>query len=97
MTDKPESVKDRMTAKLNENLKPLEIDVVDDSKRHAGHQFHQGGVPPRGETHFNVKIVSQAFEGKTRLQRHRMVNDLLADELAGGVHALSIDARAPGE
>jgi BolA protein len=97
MNDKRGSVKDAMTTKLKEALAPLELDVVDDSQRHAGHQMHPGGVEPGWETHFNVKVVSAAFAGKSRLERHRIVNTLLAAELAGGVHALSIDARAPGE
>ncbi len=91
------SVKETITAKLQAGLSPQHLDVVDDSARHAGHQFHAGGVEPRGETHFNVEVVSQAFEGKTRIERHRMVNTLLAEELAGPVHALAVKARAPGE
>ena len=90
-------VKDRIRAKLYEALSPVSLEVIDDSHRHAGHMHHPGGVGQQGETHFTVKIVSQAFEGKSRVQRHRTVNELLADELAGGVHALAIQAKAPGE
>jgi BolA protein len=86
-------VKERMREKLQRGLEPRSLEVIDDSSKHAGH----AGADPRGETHFTVKVVSQAFSGKSRLDRHRMVNALLAEELAGGVHALAIEARAPGE
>lgn len=86
-------VKERMREKLQRGLDPHLLEVIDDSSKHAGH----AGADPRGETHFTVKVVSHAFSGKSRLDRHRMVNALLAEELAGGVHALAIEARAPGE
>ena len=55
------------------------------------------GTGPGGETHFRVHIVSEAFRGKSRLQRHRLVNETLSGELAGGVHALAIQAECAGE
>jgi len=67
--------------------------VEDESHRHEGHAGHR----PGGQTHFRVYIVSEAFKGKSRIERHRMVNGLLAAELAAGVHALAIHAAAPGE
>lgn len=91
------SVKEQITARLTEALAPESLEVIDDSAKHAGHQFHPGGVEPRGETHFSVKVVSAAFSGKSRIARHRMVNELLAQELEDGLHALAIVARAPGE
>ena len=91
------SVKEQIIAKLSAGLAPLSLEVIDDSAKHAGHQFHPGGVEPRGETHFTVKVVSAAFTGKNRLVRHRMINGALAEELADRVHALAIEARAPGE
>ena len=91
------TVKEQIIAKLSGALNPVSLDVIDDSAKHAGHQFHPGGVEPRGETHFTVKVVSAAFAGKTRLARHRLVNEALAQELADGVHALAIEARSPGE
>jgi BolA protein len=91
------SVKEAMRTKLEGALKPVSLDVIDDSAKHAGHILHPGGVEPRGETHFTVKVVSEAFAGKSRIERHRMINALLADEIAGGVHALAIQAKAPGE
>jgi BolA protein len=90
------SLKTRMMEKLNEALAPELLDVVDDSHRHAGHLGNPGSAAG-SETHFSVKVVSAAFVGKSRLARHRMINGVLADELAAGLHALAIDARAPGE
>jgi BolA family transcriptional regulator, general stress-responsive regulator len=72
---------------------PQSLDVVDESRQHIGHAGHR----PEGETHFRVYIVSEAFRGKSRLERHRLVNQTLSGELAGGVHALAIHASAPGE
>ena len=81
-------------AKLTAALAPLSLEVIDESYRHAGHGHHHH---PEGETHFRVEIVSAAFEGKSRIARHRMINALLAEELAGRVHALAIGARTPAE
>jgi BolA protein len=91
------SVKAAMAAKIEDALKPASLDVVDESAQHAGHMHHPGGVEPRGETHFRIKVVSAAFAGKSRLERHRIINALVEAELKGGVHALAIEARAPGE
>jgi BolA protein len=90
-------VKDRIRAKLQQALAPTMLDVIDDSHRHADHFVHEGGAGHEGETHFTVKIVSEAFAGKSRVDRHRRINELLATEIAGGVHALAIHAKAPGE
>lgn len=87
------TVKDQITKKLSEAFAPDSIDVVDESHLHEGH----GGHRPGGETHFRVYIVSKTFEGKTRIDRHRMINAQLAAELAGPVHALALHAHAPGE
>jgi BolA protein len=84
---------DKITQKLTEALAPLSLKVDDESHLHAGHSGHREG----GETHYRVYIVSNAFENKTRLERHRIVNGILASELAGGVHALAIHAKAPAE
>jgi stress-induced morphogen len=79
--------------KLTEAFAPEALEVVNDSHRHAGH----AGSPGTGESHFTIKVVSAAFAGKSRLERHRMVNAVLAQELAGKVHALAIKALAPEE
>ena len=87
------STKDAITNKLREAFSPESLDVVDESQLHEGHAGHR----PGGETHFRVYIVSAAFKGKSRIARHRMINSALAAELAGSVHALAINAQAPGE
>lgn len=80
--------------RLQQTFKPLVLEVVDDSHRHAGHR----GARPEGETHYSVYIVSAAFTGQTRLDRHRMVNAALADELTPDrIHALAVTARSPEE
>jgi BolA protein len=88
-----ETVKDTITNKLREAFSPESLDVADESHLHEGHAGHR----PGGETHFRVYIVSPVFEGKSRIERHRMINATLAGELAGSVHALAIRAQAPGE
>ncbi len=79
--------------KLDSAFHPERLEVIDDSARHAGHS----GATPGGESHFNVVIVSQAFQGQGRVARQRSVYTALAAELAGPVHALSLKALAPGE
>ena len=87
------NARDLITDKLTRAFAPQSLDVVDESHQHVGHAGHR----PGGETHFRVYIVSDAFRGKSRLERHRMVNETLSGELAGGIHALAIHASAPGE
>ncbi len=86
-------IKDLITRKLTEAFAPKNLSVVDESEQHQGHAGHR----PGGETHYRVYIVSEAFRGKSRVDRHRMINSVLAAELAGGVHALAIHAKAPDE
>lgn len=85
--------KDVIADKLSAAFAPVSLDVEDESHKHEGHAGHR----PGGETHFRVYIVSPLFVGKSRVERHRMVNAALAAELAGSVHALAIHASAPGE
>lgn len=87
------AVQARIRSKLTEALAPLSLKVIDESHRHAGH----GGHHQDGESHFRIEVVSEAFAGKKPVERHRMVNTLLAEELATRVHALAITARAPQE
>jgi BolA family transcriptional regulator, general stress-responsive regulator len=87
------STRDLITEKLTKAFAPQSLEVVDESHQHIGHAGHR----PEGETHFRVYIVSEAFRGKSRLERHRLVNQTLSGELAGGVHALAIHAAAPGQ
>lgn len=84
--------KARIEQKLSA-LNPVRLEVIDDSEKHRGH----GGYREGGETHFTVRIVSPEFTGLTRVARHRLVNQLLAAELAERVHALAIETKAPGE
>jgi BolA protein len=82
-----------IAAKLRAAFAPASLEVIDESAQHAGH----AGAREGGESHFRVKIVSERFAGMDRVARHRAVNDALAAELAGPVHALAISAKAPGE
>ena len=84
---------DIITEKLTSAFSPQSLKVVDESHLHAGHAGSREG----GQTHYRVYIVSNAFEGKSRVDRHRMINTALAAELAGSVHALAIHATAPGD
>ena len=84
---------DRIRGTLARGLAPERLEVIDESASHAGH----AGAVPGKTTHVRVRIVSAAFNGKNRIERHRIVNDLLANEIAAGLHALAIDARAPHE
>ena len=84
---------ERIRDTLRAALAPAEVEVVDDSAQHAGH----AGAQPSGETHYSVLAVSPRFEGLSRVARHRLVNDALGAEFGGGLHALSLTLRAPGE
>ena len=77
--------------KLARAFQPQMLDVIDESHLHAGH----AGSHPDGESHFRVKIVSEAFAGKNRVDTHRMINAALAEELKSRLHALAIQASAP--
>jgi BolA family transcriptional regulator, general stress-responsive regulator len=83
----------RMREALMVGLHPTRLDVINESELHAGHR----SSPGTGESHFRLLIVSPAFTGLSRVARHRLVNGLLAAELAGGVHALALSTYAPGE
>lgn len=82
-----------MRAKLVAGLAPERLEIEDQSHLHAGHSGWREG----GETHFKIKVASARFVGKGRVERHRIIYALLKDEIAAGVHALAIDAAAPGE
>ncbi len=87
------SVEDSIREKLTEAFTPEKLEVENESHRHAGH----AGSPGTGESHFRVEIVSENFAGLARVERHRLVNEALAQELAGPVHALSIKVKTPAE
>jgi BolA family transcriptional regulator, general stress-responsive regulator len=87
------AVEATMREKLVRALQPTRLDIVNESRLHAGHR----SSPDTGESHFRVLIVSPLFAGKSRLQRHRLVNDALAVELKGKIHALALEVYAPEE
>jgi BolA family transcriptional regulator, general stress-responsive regulator len=87
------SVEASIREKLVQALQPTRLDVVNESHLHAGHR----NSPGTGESHFRVLVVSPAFVGRSRVDRHRMINETLAAELKGKVHALAIKAYAPDE
>ena len=87
------TLKDWITDTLEAELAPSALTVIDESHLHAGH----AGARPEGETHFRVEIVSAAFDGRSRVDRHRIVNAALAPAFERGLHALAVKARAPSE
>lgn len=95
------STKARIEEKLAAALEPERLEVLDESHLHAGHAHHDSdhhaAFDGSGETHFRVRVVSPRFSGMGRVDRHRMVNELLSEELAANVHALAIEPAAPGE
>jgi BolA protein len=74
-------------------LSPARLEVIDESGLHAGH----AGAVPGKTTHVRIVAEAEAFKGRSRIERHRIVNELLKDEIAAGLHALAIEAKAPGE
>ena len=87
------TIEDEMRAKLDTALTPSVLDIINESHLHAGH----AGSPGTGNSHFRMKIISEAFAGKSRVDRHRLINEILKDELAGKIHALALTVHAPGE
>ena len=80
-----------METKLRVAFAPSALEIIDESPQHQGHV----GARPDGESHFRIKIVAAAFQGKSRVEQHRMINQVLALELRERVHALAIEATAP--
>ena len=85
------SLPDRIEAALRTALQPTEFMLQDDSHLHAGHAGAREG------SHYTVRLVSERFAGLNRVARHRLVYDALKLQMQSGIHALIIDARAPGE
>jgi BolA protein len=88
-------IEERIVKKIEEAFAPERLAVINESHLHAGH--HGGAMDGSGETHFRVRVVSGAFAGMSRIERHRKLNELLAAEIADGVHALALEPAAPGE
>jgi BolA family transcriptional regulator, general stress-responsive regulator len=86
-------VGETLSRTLEKSFAPQRLEVIDESHLHAGH----AGSHPHGESHFRIHIVSSAFSGKSRVERHRMVNDAVAGLLQSRVHALAIKASAPDD
>ena len=91
MSPDPKPTISDIRAALERQLEPLTVEVIDDSLLHAGHAGASAGG------HYRVRIVCAAFAGRSRLERHRLVYQALAAYMQRSIHALSIDARAPGE
>ena len=88
------SMKSSMTGKLEAAFSPERLDVINESHLHAG---HQPGFDGEGETHMRIRIVSAAFAGMSRVARHRAINEVVKAEFDAGLHALAVEAAAPGE
>jgi BolA protein len=86
-------MKDVIHKKLISALKPTTLEIVDESAKHAGH----AGARPGGNTHFYISIVAEAFTPLSRVERHRLVHDILKAELEDPIHALSLNLRSPKE
>lgn len=84
---------EQIQIKLTDAFSPARLEVLDESYRHEGH----AGSRPGGETHFRVELVAAAFDGMARVARQRAVYQVLAEELAGTVHALELVTRSPDE
>lgn len=93
MNTNKDTVTTRVEALLRDALAPSELEIHDDSHRHEG---HRGAIPGK-TTHLRIVVVSEKLRGLSRIERHRRVNELLAPEIAAGLHALQIQAKAPGE
>ena len=87
------TMRERIVMRLTEALDPLSLEVIDESDRHAGHT----GAREGGNSHYRVRIVSSRFADQSRIARHRLVYGLLPGEFADGLHALALEAKAPGE
>ena len=88
-----QGVAQKITEKITKALEPTQISVEDESHLHAGH----AGARPEGQTHFRVTVVSARFSDLSLVRRHRLINEALAEELQGPIHALAIKALSPDE
>ncbi|GLQ05622.1 BolA family protein [Sneathiella chinensis] len=87
------TVAERVEQKLKDAFSPATLDVIDESHLHAGH----AGARPQGESHFRVHIVADAFEGKSRVERQRMIYQVLDAEMKTDIHALALVVKATSE
>ena len=89
-------VEKRIKEKLTAAFAPERLVIENDSHKHA-HHLAARGEAQTGETHFTVTIISNAFAGRSRIERHRMVYEVLAQEMPTPIHALAVKAATPGE
>lgn len=87
------SVAENIKTKLTAKLEPAQLEIIDESHLHAGH----AGAREGGESHFRVNIVAEAFNGLNRVARQRMIYEILAEDLAGPIHALTLSTKTPAE
>ena len=88
---------DNLKQKLEAAFKPEMLEIINESHLHAGHHHGAEAYDGTGETHLRVRIVADAFSGMNRVERHRAINALAAEEIDAGLHALAIEAKAPAE
>lgn len=82
---------DQITSKLQAELQPASLEVINESHLHAGH----AGSPGTGESHFRIRVTAAEFAGQTRLKMHQRINKILEEELKTKIHALAIEAKSP--
>jgi len=80
--------------KIRDRLSPETVEIINESHLHAGHQESFDGS---GETHLRIKVVAEVFEGMSRVNRQRMINELVSQEIAEGLHAIAMETKAPSE
>lgn len=85
------TIEDQIETILTRELNPVELMIINESQKHAGHTGDNG----TGQTHFKLQVVSEAFDGKSRIQQHRLVNDALKPLFNNGLHALQLECRIP--
>lgn len=88
-----ESVEQRLRAALTKALQPLRLVVINESHLHAGHR----SSPGTGDSHFRVSVVSERFQGLSRVARHRLVNEAVSSLIGNPIHALALETRSPDE
>ena len=90
-------VADTLRKKLEAELSPTKLSIVDESRKHAGHADRMGSAGASGETHFAIEVVSDKFSGLTSIKRHRLVYSIIDEEMGNPVHALSLVTKTPEE
>ena len=87
------SIEEKIAEKIRSELSPEVLEVINESHHHAGHQ----ASPGTGDSHFRIRVVSEVFEGENQVARQRRIYDILKEEMAGPIHALALETRAPSE